>query len=589
MCGIIAIAGNKAGDVKKASLEAMLSCLSRRGPDDKGFTHFDGAIIGQTRLSIVDIAGGHQPMHDNSQPFTIVFNGEIYGYKELRVNLEKRGHKFSTGSDTEVVLKAYTEYGKDCIHHMDGMFAFAIWDEKKKELFIARDRFGKKPFYYTWIGDTFLGASEIKTIFASGLVKGKIDPLAIDNYLQLMYIPPWKTVYSNIHTLLSAHAGIVKSGKLETWEYWQLENNPIDISYGNAKEEIKRLFDEAVKKRMVADVEIGSLLSGGVDSTLVTAYAQKYATRPLKTFSVGYENYINELPYAEQASKKIGTDHYTLQAKSELTHELKKVIEYMDEPHADSSNLSQHLISELASSKVKVAMSGDGADELFMGYGWYWKYWNTRKIIHLKNMLFSSQFKEHLKYVAVFSKKDRSELWKNSSFLSDDIEKRSVGKIRANDAKQINFFDLTTYLPGQLLTKIDRTSMMHSLEIRSPFLDYKLAEFVYNLPQKYKVDKKSGKIILKDILCEIMPKDFVYRRKQGFGAPVKEWLQTKNIKNFVEKTLDKNSQLYRIFKKEKVLDIVNDFYQEHNDNAQYKIWSLLCLALWFDSHQKYHE
>ena len=430
MCGIIAIAGNKAGDIKEASLEAMLSCLSRRGPDDRGIVRFNGATIGQTRLSIVDIAGGHQPMRDNSHSFTIVFNGEIYNYKELRLELEKKGHNFSTNSDTEVVLKTYIEYGEECPKYLDGMFAFALWNEETNELFIARDRFGKKPFYYTWIDNAFLGASEIKALFASGLVKGRVDPQAIDNYLQLMYIPPWKTVYSNIHTLLPAHAGIVKNGKLETWRYWQLENKPIDISYDNAKKEIKRLFDGAVKKRMIADVEIGSLLSGGVDSTLVTAYAQKYATYPLKTFSVGYENYINELPYAEQASKKIGTDHYTLQAKSELTHELEKVIEYMDEPHADSSNLSQHLISELASSKVKVALSGDGADELFMGYGWYWKYWNTSKIIQLKNILSSSQFKEHLKYVAVFSKKDRSQLWKDSSFLSDEIEKDLLRKLR---------------------------------------------------------------------------------------------------------------------------------------------------------------
>ncbi|MEK7180182.1 MAG: asparagine synthase (glutamine-hydrolyzing) [Patescibacteria group bacterium] len=589
MCGIIAIVGKTAGNLEKEKIDSMLSSLSKRGPDDTGVCTYDNCTLAQTRLSILDISGGHQPMKDTAHPYTIVFNGEIYGYKDTRKKLEELGHIFSTNSDTEVILKAYTEYGRKCPEYLDGMFAFAIWNESKQELFIARDRFGKKPFYYTWVGDMFWGASEIKALFASGEVKGKIDFIAIDNYLQLMYIPPWKTVYSNIHTLLPAHAGIVKNGKLETWEYWQLENKSINISYDNAKKEIKRLFDEAVKKRMVADVEIGSLLSGGVDSTLVTAYAQKYATHPLKTFSVGYENYINELPYASLASKKIGTDHYTLEVKGELTHELEKVIEYMDEPHADSSNLSQHLISELASSKVKVAMSGDGADELFMGYGWYWKYWHTRKIVRLKNIFVSNQFKEHLKYVAIFSKKDRFDLWKDISFLSDSIEKKYVGKIKGNGTQQINFFDLTTYLPGQLLTKIDRTSMMHSLEIRSPFLDHALAEFVYNLPEKYKMDRKNGKIILKEILCEIMPKDFVYRKKQGFGAPVKEWLRIETVKKFVEKTLSENSELYRIFKKEKILDIVNNFYQKHNDAAQYKIWSLLCLALWFKFHQKYHE
>ena len=592
MCGIIATTGNNTGKINDTLAGAMLSCLSMRGPDDKGFLRIgEGAkqtLLGQTRLSIVDIAGGHQPMKDNEHPYVVVFNGEIYGYKEVRKELEKRGHTFSTNSDTEVILKAYAEYGEECVDHLDGMFAFALWDENKQELFIARDRFGKKPFYYTWLdGDTFLGASEIKALFASGQIKGRIDPVALDDYLRLMYIPPWKTVYSNIHTLPPAHAGIVKDGKLRIWKYWQLENShedkSLDISYADAKKEIKRLFDDAVRKRMVADVEIGSLLSGGVDSTMVTAYAQKYASHPLKTFSIGYERHINELPFAKQASEKIGTDHYTLQATSELIIQgLEEVVAYMDEPHADSSDFPQHLISQLASSKVKVALSGDGADELFMGYGWYWKYWNTRKIVRLKNLLFSNQFAEHLKNIEVFSKADRLALWKNTSAVNDRIEKEC--------GKNINLFDLTVYLPGQLLVKVDRTSMMHSLEIRSPFLDYKLAEFVYNLPEKYKMDKKSGKIILKDILTEIMPKEFVYRRKQGFGAPVKEWLRTESVKKFVKKTLgDESLQIYAIFKKEKISAILIDFYEKRDDKAQYKTWSLLCLALWFNSHQKYHE
>ena len=588
MCGIIAITGKDLKKIDASRISLMLASLSKRGPDDKGMLESNHCVLGQTRLSIIDLSGGHQPMKDNRKNITITFNGEIYNYKELRGELEIKGYVFSTNSDTEVILKAYQEYGTECPKHLDGMFAFALWDESKQELFIARDRFGKKPFYYAWLDDdTFLGASEIKALFAGGQIKGKIDLTALDDYLGLMYIPPWKTIYSNVHPLPPAHAGIVKNGKLRVWKYWQLEhsrrNKPLDISYEDAKKEIKRLFDDAVRKRMIADVEIGSLLSGGVDSTLVTTYAQKYASLPLKTFSVGYEGHINELPFAREASEKIGTEHYTLRATSELIIQgLQEIIAYMDEPHADSSDFPQHLISQLAASKVKVALSGDGADELFMGYGWYWKYWNTRKIVRLKNLFFSNQFKEHLKNVEVFSKADRLSLWKDTSIASDRIKKEC--------AKNINLFDLTTYLPGQLLTKIDRTSMMHSLEIRSPFLDYKLAEFVYNLPQKYKMDKKSGKIILKDILTEIMPKEFVYRRKQGFGAPIKEWLWTETMKKFVEKILgDENLRIYAIFKKEKISAILNDFYDKQDDSAQYKIWSLLCLALWFNSHQKYHE
>lgn len=581
MCGIISIVNFRKKEIDNTKINCMLSSLSKRGPDESKFVEIGDTILGQTRLSIVDIATGHQPMKDSARPYTIVFNGEIYDYKITRRELELKGHKFSTNSDTEVILKAYSQYGNKCVEYLDGMFAFAIWDEIKKEIFIARDRFGKKPFYYTWVNGNFYGASEIKALFSTGFIKGNVDLQALDNYLQLMYIPPWKTIYSNIQTLPPAHVGILKNGEFRIWKYWELKKKPINVSYYDAKKEIKKLFENAVQKRMIADVEIGALLSGGVDSTLVCAYAQKYSKKSLKTFSVGYENYINELPFAKQASEKIGTDHYTLNATSNIMTELEKIIEYMDEPHADSSNFPQHLISELASSKVKVALSGDGADELFMGYGWYWKYWNTSKIIHLKNRLFSNQFEEHLKNVAVFSRKERLNLWRDSSVVNAEIERRNQ--------KNINLFDLTTYLPGQLLTKIDRTSMMHSLEIRSPFLDYKLAEYVFNLPEKYKMDKKSGKIILKDILTEIMPKEFAYRKKQGFGAPINEWLKKDDVKMYVEKTICGSESLNSLFKKEKISMIFDEFYQNKNSQFGYKIWSLLCLSIWFKYNKKYHE
>ena len=312
MCGIIAITGDRTSEITDITIDNMLSSLSRRGPNDRGSLRINNTILGMTRLSIVDLSTGDQPMTDNKYPHTIVFNGEIYGYKDIRKKLETSGHIFKTNSDTEVILKAYAQYGQKCVDHLDGMFAFTIWDEDKKELFIARDRFGKKPFYYSWIKNTFFGASEIKTLFASGLMKGKISRQALDNYLEHMYIPPWKTIYSNIHTLQPAHAGIIRNGKIHTWKYWQINKHHIDIPYDDAKIEIKRLFNNAVQKRMIADVEIGSLLSGGVDSTLVTSCAQKHSAKPIKTFSFGYGKYKNELPFALEASQKIGTEHYTL-------------------------------------------------------------------------------------------------------------------------------------------------------------------------------------------------------------------------------------------------------------------------------------
>lgn len=602
MCGIIAITGKNLETIRDSEIKAMLSILSLRGPDDHDYVRLGGkpkskinCILGQTRLSIIDLSGGHQPMRDNIKNITVTFNGEIYNYKELRQELESKGHTFSTKSDTEAILKSYIEYGQQCIEHLDGMFAFVIWDEDKEILFMARDRFGKKPLYYAYDSSgNLLIASEIKALFATGL-KGKIDPNAIDNYLALTYIPPWKTIYSNIHTLPPAHQAIYSENVLNTKCYWTLKKTPIKVSYNDAKKQIKKLFDDSVRKRMIADVEIGALLSGGVDSTLICSYAQKYNNKPLKTFSVGYGDLIDELPFAKQASEKIGTDHYTIQASPNLTEELKKVTEYMDEPHSSSSNFPQHIVSRLASTKVKVALSGDGADELFMGYGWYWKYWNTSKLKRLETMILSSQFEEYLKYISVFSRNERFLFSKNPKAVNNDIVGDSVKKMQRGNINKINTFDLTTYLPGQLLVKVDRTSMMNSLEVRCPFLDYKLAEYVFNIPLKYKMDKKSGKIILKDILSEIMSKDFVYRRKQGFGAPVMDWLRTNKMEKFVRENLAKNANIYAYINEKPVKELIELFYNYDYKNIKKeskifdKIWNLLCLELWFKAHKQYHE
>lgn len=580
MCGIIAI--KKDGGLSPEIANKMLSTLSKRGPDDRGILHAGDTTLGQTRLAIVDIKGGRQPMRDNSLPLSIVFNGEIYGYKELKKTLEAKGHRFSTESDTEVILKSYTEYGRDCVRHLDGMFAFVILDERTNELFMARDRFGKKPLYYAWVGDIFLSASEIKAIFESGLMRGDIDKDALADYLRLGYIPPHKTVYKNIFTLPPAHASTVKDGKINIFRYWNLEKTKLKISPEEAKSEIKRLFDEAVQKRMVADVEIGTLLSGGVDSTLVTHYAQKYSKSPIKTFSVYYDSGKSEQKFVERASQKIGTRHFSLQIGSELANELEKIIAYMDEPHADSSNFPQSMISALASSKVKVAMTGDGADELFMGYGWYQKHWNTPR--WRPKRWFGNPFSAYKKTVEIFNEQEIHDLL--GTRTKEDIFEKTVADIK-NPIEKINSFDLNFYLPGQLLYKIDRTSMMNSLEVRSPFLDTHLAEFVYNLPPELKISKTENKIILKEILAEIFPKEFVYRRKQGFGAPIASWLKENKMLMMTDSLLSDNPSFHSFISKEKALEI-RDRFERGERGAEQKLWALLCLALWLKKHEEYH-
>ena len=585
MCGIIGFAGDNI-TVTKASTDSMLASLRKRGPDDKGLMTFSCCVLGQTRLSIIDLSTGNQPMKDNTRDYAITFNGEIYNFLELKKELEEKGHRFSTTSDTEVILKAYAEYGEECPKHLDGMFAFALWDNEKKILFVARDRFGKKPFYYAFADDgTFIFASEIKALFASGKIKGELDCEAIDNYLALMYIPPTKSVYKNIFTLAPAESGLIRNGKITKKKYWELKYSPISISYDDAKKEVRRLFTEAVKKRLIADVEIGSFLSGGIDSTLVTSYAQRFSRKPLKTFAFGYDNERSELPFAKEASKKIGTDHYELHGEEKIMESLKECIAYLDEPHADSSDFPQALISEFASKKVKVALTGDGADELFMGYGWYTKHKHLSYRAHTIEKLFLNPFQGYVRNISVFSEKDRKKIWGDKKYINDFVPSE-LKKKKIDSITKINLFDLTTYLPGQLMVKSDRMAMMNSLEVRSPFLDHHLAEFVFNLPNEFKIKGDNGKIMVKDLLLEIMPEKFVYRKKQGFGAPVEVWLKKPEIRNFVyKKILKKDSSLHKIFGNDNFKEIFTNFYEKNENNYSYKAWVLLSLNLWLDSHK----
>lgn len=584
MCGIIALTGNKIREISPACIDAMLDSLSHRGPDDRGLLPFSSCILGQTRLSIIDLSGGHQPMRDNQKNIAITFNGEIYNYRELRADLEQKGHHFSTKSDTEVILKAYVQYGTDCPKYLEGMFSFALWDDDEKILLGARDRFGEKPLYYTQTesGD-YLFASEIKALLASDAVKPVINKNALDIYLSLAYIPPDMTIYENISVVPPASYFILQNDSLKIEPYWKLQKKDTSISYIDAKAETKRLLGQSVKKMMIADVEVGTLLSGGVDSTLVTYFAQAVSSFPVKTFSVGYEHYINELPFAEQVSQKFHTDHHTLQAKGDMIESLREVCGSLDEPHGDPSNFPQYLVSKFASSKVKVALTGDGADELFMGYGWYWKHHQLSWKKDFLAKMFPKPFKNFIRSIEIFTAMEKHRLFADSSAGGTAFIPEAILHAAGDDVEKINLFDLSFYLPGKLLSKVDRTAMMSSLETRCPFLDRELAEFVYSLPRNFKTDQNNGKIILKDILSDIMPHDFVYRKKQGFGAPVKVWLETAPMKKLVAETFEDNALLYEYINKEEVQELLKKFYSKEDETVYYKVWTLLCLGLWFQT------
>ncbi len=602
MCGIFGAAGAKIEKYKKPeTMSAALGALSKRGPDDKGSLSFEKCALGQTRLSIIDLTSGHQPMKDNERDAAITFNGEIYNYRELKKELGEKGHKFSTNSDTEVILKAYAEWGKDCPKRLNGMFAFAIWNNEKEELFMARDRFGQKPLYYTFDETgNIVFASEIKALLRAG-IKGEVDFRAIDDYLRKLYIPPDKSIYKNIQNLKPAHSLTFKSGETALEKYWELKNAPLSITKEEAKEKLEFLLERAVERRMVADVEVGSMLSGGVDSSIVTYFAQKHTKQPVKTFSVGFENFINELPYAREVANALKTDHYELAMDIDIADELRKIAEYFDEPHADASTIPTHLISKLARQKVKVLLSGDGADELFYGYGWTFKHFNLDSARKLKQVLFSSPFRDYLRAISCFGDRERRKLWKDGANINKNFRSDFTGGRKTTTMQKINLFDLYSYLPGDLLAKLDRASMMTSVEVRSPFLDHELAEFAYNLPEKLKADnngtgklrskwggKWKSKILLKEVAKEFLPPSIVNRKKQGFGPPIKQWMEKESMRNLVgELFLSNEAGIYDFMNKDYIKEVIDNFYEK--GNAPYRVWVLVCLELWHKNNKKYFK
>ena len=538
MCGIIAIAGQYFMKDRYDTL-AMLRTLRSRGPDSHGEILFQKCWLGHTRLAIVDLAHGTQPMLDRD--VAISFNGEIYNAKKLRNALRQSGYTFSTRSDTEVILKAYREWGEMCPRYLDGMFAFAIWDNVAGKLFLARDRFGQKPLYYCFDGSTILIASEIKSLLASGVQVGQLNFNAIDTYLRLKYIPPWTSVYKDIKQLPPSHSAVFRDGSIALTRYWQLEYIPINISYEEAKSEVKRLVCNAVEKRVLtSDVELGTFLSGGVDSSLVTLIAAEQLSYPLKTFSVSYRDW-DELPFSNHVNKKIEGDSFFVGIEGLSPKELENILGYFDEPHADSSDFPQHLVSALASQSVKVVLSGDGADEFFLGY--------ERHKVPLYVETGHEEFEKIVRdsgdqlfdSICIFSQEQRKQLWRKDPvfndcmFISDAFKTRSFYEI-------YEAFDISSRLPGQVLSKVDRAGMMHGLEVRSPFLDTELTEFVFNLPNTYKIKGNTQKYILRDILSDFMPNDFAFRKKQSFGAPIDIWLRTEEMKDYVYSKMGRSAR-----------------------------------------------
>lgn len=582
MCGIIAISGK---NISREDLhfEEMLSSLQFRGPDDQGQCSFDSCILGHRRLSIIDIDGGLQPMLDGT--LAITFNGEIYNHRELKKQLKKLGHSFKSNSDTEVVLKAYQEWGHDAPVHLDGMFAFVIWDDASKEFFMARDRFGKKPLFYYLDKNRIFVASEIKSLLASRKIKPVIDYSAIDHYLKRMYIPSDQSVYSNIFQLAPGHSGVHLNGRLKLSRYWSLpKGEKIPISYEDAKEEVLRLLKSAVEKRVVtSDVRVGAFLSGGLDSSLTAILTAEVLEGDLDTFSVDYKGDYSELKYAQEISSKFkGSHHYVSVGDGDL-EELGKAIEYFDEPHADTSDFPQSLVSKLAAENVKLVVSGDGADEIFFGYKWHVGAGFGSQEEH--NLLEKRIFD-----ICAFTEEERLRLWSGQRWNNDSVDEQRVREAGHDLLYEVSKFDVTNHLPGQILTKVDRMGMMHGLEVRSPFLDTELVNFSFQLPHDFKLGPNmEQKYILRDILVDYTSKEFAFRKKQGFGAPIKRWMLNEQIKTHLDKLLGKDAVIRGILNSNEIDKHIDNFFSDPHGsprNAQ-KLWVLVCLEKWLVSQNKY--
>jgi len=602
MCGISVIVGASADAA--ASVDRMVASLGHRGPDARGAHSVPGATLGHTRLSIIDLECGEQPMADMSGRYLITFNGEIYNYAELRDELSAAGASFRTHSDTEVVLAAYARWDAAALHRFRGMFAFAIWDAAERTLFAARDLFGEKPLYYAALGDGGLVlASEVKALIASGVVSADLDLAGVDAYLAFGYVPPSMSIYRAVRPLPPGHWMRWQGGRLSLQRYWtpRLETRPIGLD--EAAEALRPLLRQAVTRQMVADVPVGAFLSGGLDSTSIVAMMSAASARPVRTFSVGFGTEINELPYARAVARRYRTEHHEIDLGAPPVGELLEELAHVyDEPFADSSSLPTYLISKFARQHVKVVLSGDGGDEMFGGYNWYPILALSQKvagsrIAWILLRLVSRAVRErmqalHLRSVAVglsarwpdmwlraamnqvyLSSARRAELWGSRGRPAFDVASQDAAGPAVEGLNRAFYFDLTSYLPGDILVKVDRASMAHGLETRAPFLDRDLAEFALSLPSTLKADETGRtKIVLRRACDRDWPDEVRSRRKQGFGAPYRRWLQREDVRSLVS----------RVFRAGGPLRALLPGLPSSAPGITYETWTLLTLGLWLE-------
>ena len=602
----------------------MNDSICHRGPDDEGYYQDAQASLAMRRLSIIDLHTGQQPISNESGDIWVVYNGEIYNFRNVRADLEQRGHFFKTQTDTEIIVHAYEEYGDACVTHFNGMFAIALWDVRKRRLFLARDRLGIKPLYY-WSGvDKLIFGSELKALLVHPDVPMQVDLTALDLYLTLEYIPAPRTIYEGVLKLLPGHLLVVEKGMLKVTQYWDVPYQPITKSEAECTEILSDLIKESVRRQLISDVPLGAFLSGGIDSSTVVGFMSQTASEPVRTFSIGFEDdTYNELPFAEAVAKHFGTRHHVEVLKSDHTNLMEQLVAHFDEPFADTSIFPTFLVSKLASREVKVVLSGDGGDELFAGYdtylaakldryygrlprslrqqvlpkvaGWLPLQPGKKGVINkVKRMIEGGAFDpslHHTRWMMFLNSSEKNSLYRSdlratlkdhltTNFFRHYFEKASC----FDHLAQQQYVDVKTYLADDILTKVDRMSMAVSIEARVPLLDYHIVEFALNLPAHMKLNGARTKSILRQTVKNLVPNLVLEKPKEGFSIPMKHWLRS-SLKTMMLDLLSKDSlQKHGYFNHQ----VIAGWIKEHLDgrvNHSHRLWGLMVFEMWYHNRR----
>jgi len=611
MCGICGFIDPQSGYNREQIVENMMNKMAHRGPDDGGKHIGDPAFLGFRRLSIIDLSAGHQPIYNEDNTKAIIFNGEIYNYQEIRAVLVEKGHQFRTHSDTEVLLHGYEEYGTDLFKYIRGMFGFVIWDETTQTLFGARDFFGIKPMYYAPIGDGMVFASEIKCILEHPRVERRLNHQALYSYLTFQYSPLQESMFSGIFKLPPGHYFTFKDGKMDVQQYWSADfrHAEKERTMDDYCEELEAVLQDSVKAHMVSDVEVGSFLSSGVDSSYVAA-----SFKGQNSFTVGFDHEgYSEVDEALRLAKQIGLkSHSKIISPEEYWEAIPKIQYHMDEPLGDPSSIALYFVSKLASEHVKVTLSGEGADELFGGYRIYQEPLSLQPMTNMpafaRNMVGTIARKSPVPFYGrnylirgskdlterfignanIFNEHDVRRLLKNpaeNALSPMDITGPYYEKSKGFDAPtRMQHLDINLWMVGDILLKADRMSMANSIELRVPFLDRKVWDVAAGIPTEFKVNRHTTKVAFRNVAAKKLPPEYSSRRKLGFPVPIRVWLKDPQYSGRVREQFE-SATAREFFNTQELLQLLDDHFHGRVDNSR-KIWLLYVFLVWFEQYFK---